>query len=169
MSFFSENLDGLCRLYINQLQMLLSTEQQIKQAVPEMIEKATDAQLKQVLRSHLQDTEVQVLRIEQILRQVTGEAKSIECKVVAALVEEGDDMIEDAFDESVRDAALIAAAQRVERYEIAAYGAVRRFAQIVGDVSHLELLDETIREEGRTDHLLTRIGNRVNLYAEKAA
>ena len=169
MSLFSANLDTIRRLYINQLQMLLSTEQQIKQAVPEMIEKATDVQLKQVLRSHLQDTEVQVLRIEQILRQVTGEAKSIECKVVAALVEEGDDMIEDAFDEFVRDAALIAAAQRVERYEIVAYGAIRRFAQIVGDASHVELMDETIREEGRTDHLLTRIGNRVNLYAEKAA
>jgi ferritin-like metal-binding protein YciE len=170
VSFFAaENLDGLRRLYISQLQMLLSTEQQIQEAVPRMIEKATDAQLKQVFRSHLQDTEVQVLRIEQILKEVTGEAKSTECKVVAALVDEAEDMIQDASDESVRDAALIVAAQRVERYEIVAYGAVRRFAQIVGDTSHVELLDETIREEGRTDHLLTRIANRVSLYAEKAA
>jgi ferritin-like metal-binding protein YciE len=78
-------------------------------------------------------------------------------------------MIKDASDESVRDAALIAAAQRVERYEIAAYGDVRRFAQILGDMSHVELLDETIREEVYVDHLLTRIANRVNRYAEKAA
>jgi ferritin-like metal-binding protein YciE len=91
------------------------------------------------------------------------------CKVVAALVDEGDDMIKDASDESVRDAALIAAAQRVERYEIAAYGDVHRFAQILGNMSHVELLDETIREEGCVDHLLTRIANRVNRYAEKAA
>jgi ferritin-like metal-binding protein YciE len=169
MSLFSANLDTLRRIYINQLQMLLSTEQQIKKVLPKMIEKATDTQLKQVFRSHLQETEVQVLRVEQILREATGEAKSTVCKVVAALVDEGDDMIKDASDESVRDAALIAAAQRVERYEIAAYGDVRRFAQILGDMSHVELLDETIREEGYVDHLLTRIANRVNRHAEKAA
>jgi ferritin-like metal-binding protein YciE len=169
MSLFSANLDTLRTLYINQLQMLLSTEQQIKKVLPKMIEKATDTQLKQAFHSHLQETEVQVLRIEQILREATGEARSTVCKVVAALVDEGDDMIKDASDESVRDTALIAAAQRVERYEIAAYGYVRRFAQILGDMSHVELLDETIREEGYVDHLLTRIANRVNRYAEKAA
>jgi ferritin-like metal-binding protein YciE len=169
MSFFSANLDSLRRLYIHQLQMLLSTEQQIKEALPKMIEKATDTQLKQAFRSHLQETEVQVLRIEQILREVIGEPKSTECKVVAALIDETNDMILDASDESVRDAALIAAAQRVEHYEIVAYGAIRRFAQILGDRSHFELLDETITEERHADHLLTRIANRVNLYAEKAA
>jgi ferritin-like metal-binding protein YciE len=114
MSLFSAKLDTLRRLYINQLQMLLSTEQQIKKVLPKMIEKATDTQLKQAFQSHLQDTEVQVLRVEQILREATGEAKSTVRKVVAALVDEGDDMIKDASDESVRDAALIAAAQRVE-------------------------------------------------------
>ena len=169
MSLFSANLDTLRGLYINQLQMLLSTEQQIKKVLPKMIEIATDTQLKQTFHSHLQETEVQVLRVEQILREVTGEAKSTVCKVVAALVDEGDDMIKDASDESVRDAALIAAAQRVERYEIAAYGDVRRFAQILGDMSHVELLDETISEEVYVDHLLTRIANRANRYAEKAA
>jgi ferritin-like metal-binding protein YciE len=173
MSFFSANLDTLRRLYINQLQMLLSTEQQIKEALPRMIEKATDSQLKQAFQSHLQETEVQVLRVEQILREVTGGAKSTECKVVAALIEAGDEMIEDASDESVRDAALIAAAQRVERYEIAAYGDVYRFAQILGEesgeVSQVELLDETMREERHADHLLTRIANRVNRWSEQAA
>lgn len=135
MSFFSANLDTLRRLYMNQLQMLLSADQQIKEVLPKMIEKATDTQLKQAFRSHLQETEVQVLRVEQILREATGEAKSTGCKVVGALVDEGDDMIKDASDESVRDTALIAAAQRVKRYEIAAYGDVRRFAQILGDMS----------------------------------
>ena len=78
-------------------------------------------------------------------------------------------MIKDASDESVRDAALIAAAQRVEHYEIAAYGAVRHFAQILGEIEQAQLLDETMKEEGNADHLLTEIANRVNPYAEKAA
>lgn len=78
-------------------------------------------------------------------------------------------MIKDASDESVRDVALIAAAQRVEHYEIAAYGAVRQFARILGQVAAAELLDETIKEEGHADHLLTEIANRVNPYAEMAA
>jgi ferritin-like metal-binding protein YciE len=169
LSFISANLDTLRRLYTNQLRMLLSAEQQIQEVLPKMIEKATDTQLKQAFQSHLQETEVQVLRVEQILREATGEAKSTVCKVVTALIDEGDDMFKDASDESVRDTALIAAAQRVKRYEIAAYGDVRRFAETLGDISHVELLDETIREKGYVDHLLTRIANRLNRYAEKAA
>lgn len=169
MKFFSANLNSLRKLYINQLQMLLSTEEQITEALPKMIEKATDTQLKQAFQSHLQETEVQVSRLEQILQQATGEAKSIKCKVLSALVDEAEDMIKDASDESVRDAALIAAAQRVEHYEIAAYGAVRHFAQILGENSDAQLLDQTIKEEGHADHLLTEIANRVNPYAERAA
>jgi ferritin-like metal-binding protein YciE len=169
MSFFSANLDSLRGLYVKQLQMLLSTEYQIKEALPKMFEKATDCQLKQAFGSHLQETEVQVLRIEHILTEVIGEAKSSECKVVAALIDEAEEMIQNTSDESVRDSVLIAAVQRVERYEIVAYDGVRRFAQIVGERSHVELLDETITEEKHADHLLTRIANRVNLYAEKVA
>lgn len=169
MKFFSANLDSLRKLYINQLQMLLSTEQQITEALPKMSEKATDTQLKQAFQSHLQETEVQVTRLEQILQEATGEAKPIKCKVLSALVEETEGMIKDASDESVRDAALIAGAQRVEHYEIAAYGAVRHFAQILGEASQAQLLDQTIKEEGHADHLLTEIANRVNPYAEKAA
>jgi ferritin-like metal-binding protein YciE len=169
MKFFSANLDSLRKLYINQLQMLLSTEQQITKALPKMIENATDAQLQQAFQSHLQETEVQVTRLEQILQEATGEAKSIKCKVLPALVEEAEDMIKDASDESVRDAALIAAAQRVEHYEIATYGAVRHFAQILGETSQAQLLDQTIKEEGHADRLLSEIASRVNPYAEKAA
>lgn len=169
MKFFSANIDSLRKLYVNQLQMLLSTEQQITEALPKMIEKATDPQLKQAFQSHLQETEAQVNRLEQILQETTGEAKAIKCKVLSALVDEAEDMIKDASDDSVRDAALIAAAQRVEHYEIATYGAVRHFAQILGETSQAQLLDQTIKEEGHADHLLTEIANRVNPYAQKAA
>lgn len=169
MKFFSANIDSLRKLYINQLQMLLSAEQQITKALPTMIEKATDIQLKDAFQSHLQETEAQVVRLEQILQEATGETKTIQCKVLSALVEEAEGMIKDASDESVRDAALIAAAQRVEHYEIAAYGAVRHFARILGATGHARILDQTIKEEGHADHLLTEIANRVNPYAEKAA
>ncbi|QEE30075.1 DUF892 family protein [Terriglobus albidus] len=169
MKFFSANLSNLRELYINQLQMLLSTERQIIHAIPKMIEKAGDLQIKQALQSHLQETEVQVRRLEEILRQTTGEAEMVKCKALAALVEEAENMIQDASDESVRDAAIIAAIQRIEHYEIATYGAVRHFAQILGESTPAQLLDQTIKEEGHADHLLSSIADRVNPYAQKAA
>jgi len=169
MKFFSANIDSLRKLYVNQLQMLLSAEQQITEALPKMIAKSTDQQLKQAFQSHLKETEVQATRLEEILQKESGQASTIKCKVLAALVEETEDMVKDATDESVRDAALIAAAQRVEHYEMAAYGAVRHFARILGEESSAELLNQTIKEEGHADHLLTEIADRVNPYAEKAA
>ncbi|HEX4065418.1 MAG TPA: DUF892 family protein [Acidobacteriaceae bacterium] len=169
MKVFSANIDNLRKLYINQLQMLLSTEQQITEALPKMIDKATDTQLKQAFQSHLQETNDQVMRLEQILNQAAGEAKAVKCKVMAALVTETEDMVKDAADDAVLDAALISAGQRVEHYEIASYGAVRRWAQLLGETSHVELLDKTIKEEGHADHLLTQIADRVNPYAQKAA
>ena len=169
MKVFSANLDNLRKLYINQLQMLLSTEEQITHALPEMIDKALDTQLKQGFQSHLQETRIHMQRLEQILNQAAGEAKPIKCKVMAALVTETEDMVKDAADDAVRDAALISAGQRVEHYEIAVYGAVRRWAQLLGETAHVELLNQTIKEEGHADHLLTEISERVNPFAQKAA
>jgi len=169
MKVFSANLDNLRKLYINQLQMLLSTENQIVEALPKMIDKSTDVQLRQAFQSHLQETRMQAQRLEQILNETAGEAKDVKCKVLAALVTETEDMVKDAADEDVRDAALISAGQRVEHYEIACYGAVRRWAQLLGRTSDAALLDKTIQEEGHADHLLTEIAERVNPYAEKAA
>ena len=169
MKVFSANLDNLRKLYINQLQMLLSTELQITETLPKMIDTASDTQLKQAFQSHLQETEMHVQRLEQILNQAAGDAKPVKCKVMAALAIEGEDAVKDAADDAVRDAALISAGQRVEHYEIAVYGAVRRWAQLLGETSHVELLDKTIKEEGHADHLLTEIADRVNPYAQKAA
>lgn len=169
MKVFSANLDNLRKLYLNQLQMLLSTENQILEALPKMIDNATDVQLRQAFQSHMQETREQVQRLEEILGAANGEAHEVKCKVMAALVTETDDMVKDAADESVRDAALISAGQRVEHYEIACYGAVRRWAQLLGESRHAELLDKTIHEEGHADHLLMEIANRINPYAERAA
>jgi ferritin-like metal-binding protein YciE len=169
MKLFSANLDSLRDLYRNQLRMLLSTEQQIIDALPTMIEKATDVQLKQAFQSHLQETHVHVTRLQKILREEIRDAEPIKCKVLSALVSEAEDMIKDATDTTVRDVAQIAAAQRVEHYEIASYGAVRRWAQILGEAEHAALLDKTIQEEGHADQLLTSISDRVNVEADKAA
>jgi ferritin-like metal-binding protein YciE len=169
MKVFSANLDNLRKLYINQLQMLLSMENQIIEALPKMIEKATDTQLRQAFQSHLQETGEQVTRVEEILNASASEAKEVKCKVLAALVSETEDMVKDAAEDSVRDAALIAAAQRVEHYEIAAYGAVRHWARLLGQKAQAELLDKTIKEEGHADQLLTQIAERINLQADKAA
>jgi ferritin-like metal-binding protein YciE len=169
MKFFSANLETLRELYINQIRMLLSTEQQITEALPKMIEKATDSQLKQAFQSHLQETNVHVTRLQRILQQEKADVEPLKCKVLPALVSEAEDMIKDASDESVRDAALIAAAQRVEHYEIASYGAVRQWARILGRNEQVTLLDQTIKEEGHADHLLTSIADRVNVGADKAA
>src|ERR1700747_800818 len=98
MKLFSANLDSLRDLYHNQLRMLLSTEQQIIDALPTMIEKSTDVQLKQAFQSHLQETRVHVTRLQDILREEHGEADAIKCKVLSALVSEAQDMIKDATD-----------------------------------------------------------------------
>jgi len=169
MKFFSANIDSLRKLYINQLQMMLSAEQQITDALPKMIDEATDTQLKQAFQSHLQETEQHVTRLEQILRQNTGDIDTVKCKGLSALVTEAEDMIKDAKDDSVRDVALIAGAQRVEHYEIAFYGALRQFARILGETAQAQTLDQTIKEEGHADHLLTEISERINPYAEKGA
>jgi ferritin-like metal-binding protein YciE len=169
VKFFSESIDSLRKLYINQLQMLLSAEQQITEALPKMIDKATDSELKQAFQTHLEETKGHVSRLEQILIPATGEAKPIKCKVLSALADEAEDMIKDATDSSVRDVALIAAAQRVEHYEIAAYGAVRTFGQILGETGPADMLDQTLKEEGRADHTLTAISEHVNPQAKKAA
>lgn len=169
MKFFSANLDNLRKLYINQLQLLLSAEQQIVDALPKMVSKSTDTQLKQALQSHLQETREQAKRLEQILQDETKSVDMVKAKTVAALITEAEDLVKDATDESVRDAAIIAAAQRVEHYEIAAYGAVRTWAHILGHTSEAELLDRTIKEEGHADQLLTSISDRVNPAAQKVA
>ena len=168
MKFFSENLDNLRKLYINQLQMLLSTEEQITEALPKMIEKATDPDLKNAFQTHLQETRGHVSRLKQILNEVTGEAKSIKCKALAALVTEAEDMIKDATDESVRDAALITAAQRVEHYEMAVYGSLAAFAQQLGYSEAANLIRQTLEEEKAADAKLTRIAeSAVNPQAEQ--
>jgi ferritin-like metal-binding protein YciE len=169
MKFMSANLENLRELYINQLQYLHSAETQITEALPKMIEKATDPQLKRALDEHLQETRGHVTRLEQILQSATGDVDSQKNKGMAALITEGDDLIQDASDDSVRDAGIIAAAQKVEHYEMAAYGTVRTFAEILGHSDQADLLDTTLDEEKHADAVLTQIADTANTQADKAA
>jgi ferritin-like metal-binding protein YciE len=134
-----------------------------------MIEAATEPELKNALQTHLQETRGHVARLQQILNQAQGSADSKKCKGIAALITEGEDVIKDATDQSVRDAGIIGAAQKVEHYEIAAYGTVRTFAEILGNDSHADLLEQTLQEEKQADSILTNIADTANTRADKAA
>jgi ferritin-like metal-binding protein YciE len=169
MKFFSANLDSLRKLYSDQLQQLHSAETQITEALPKMIQSATEPQLKNALQTHLQETLGHVARLEQILNEAKGSVDSKKSKGMAALITEGEDVIKDAADQSVRDAGIIAAAQKVEHYEIAAYGTVRNFAEILGKDSDAGLLDQTLEEEKHADSILTGISDTANTKADKAA
>jgi len=169
MKFMVEHLKNLRELYLNQLQMLLSAEEQIAIASLDMVTDSTDQELKAALQAHKDETQKQVLRLEQILTAATGSAKLIKCKAVHALISETEDMVQDTRNDAVRDVALIAAAQRIEHFEIAAYGAVRRFAELLGDTADAALLTQTIEEEGHADHVPTAIAERLNIEAKQAA
>ena len=162
MRFFSENIDSLRQLYVNQLRTMLSAERQITDALPKMIDKATDQQLKQAFQSHLQETEVHVQRLEQILNESSDKTDDIKCKVLDTMVDDTESIVGDIDDDSVRDAALIASAQRVEHYEMACYGTLRNWAQILGESGHAQIHNQTLKEEEHADQLLTEISDRVN-------
>jgi ferritin-like metal-binding protein YciE len=169
MKFFSANLDSLRKLYLDQLEQLHSAELQITEALPKMIDAATEPELKTALSTHLRETEGHVSRVKEILQQATGKAASTKSKGIAALIGEGEAVISDASDDSVRDAGIIASAQKVEHYEMAAYGTVRTFAQILGETSAVALLQQTLEEEKNADAILTDISDVSNMKADKAA
>jgi ferritin-like metal-binding protein YciE len=169
MALFSGNIEDLKTLYTTQLRFLLSTEQQIIKALPKMIEAATEPQLKQALQTHLQETEIQEERLEEILAELTGETDEKKCATTAALLSAGETIIKDTKDDSTRDAGIIASAQKVEHFEMASYGAVRNWAMVLGYAQHAEMLNKTLQEEGHADKVLTSISDRANAEASAAA
>jgi ferritin-like metal-binding protein YciE len=173
MKVVSENFKDLRALYVHQLRMLLSAEEQMIRALPDMANAAVDEELQQVFWSHQQETELHVKRLEELLANIKRVDHSstgpIKCKAIHALIEEIEDLMQDARDPFVKDAALIAGAQRMEHYEIGAYGTVRQFAWVLGENSAAEVLDSTVKEEGQTDHLLTSIAERINGHAKHHA
>jgi ferritin-like metal-binding protein YciE len=169
MKFFSASLEDLRELYQTTLQKTLDMEQQITDALPTMIEKATDPQLKQALQTHLQETQTHVSRVEQIVTAIYGDAKTSKCKVASALISSAESLVGDTPDPAVCDAALIASAQQVEHHEIAIYGTLRTWAEILGEGNNAETFDKILDEEKNADSILTSVSTHVNLSAEAGA
>jgi ferritin-like metal-binding protein YciE len=163
-------LEHLQDLFVKECQDLYSAEQQIIEALPDMEEAANSPDLKSAFRQHLQETQGQVRRLEQIFDKLGEEAEGDTCKGMEGLVEEGSDLIDEAddADPDVLDAGLIAAAQRVEHYEIASYGCARTYARLLGLNDAAQLLQQTLDEEAATDKKLTAIAEHINVEAKAA-
>jgi ferritin-like metal-binding protein YciE len=153
---------------VEELNDLLNAEQQLLEALPQMQEKATNRQLKAAFRSHLAQTRQHEKRVAQALKQLGEKADGKTCEAMEGLLEEGQELMTSAEAGALLDAMLITAAQKVEHYEIATYGTVRTYAQVVGERGVARLLDQTLREEKAADKKLTSIAEAaVNKRAAK--
>src|ERR1700735_13510 len=144
-------------LFLEQVEDLYDAEKRLVKALPKMAEASTSQTLRQAFESHLMETEGHVSRLENIFRTLGQDPKSHTCDAMKGLISEGDDVVSDIDQSSLRDAGLIAAANRVEHYEIAAYGSARTFAETLGMTRAASLLDQTLKEEKAADSKLTRL------------
>ncbi len=162
-------LKSMQDLFVHELQDLYDAEQQIIQALPEMAKAASSQDLQNAFQEHLEVTKQQAQRLERIAQQLGVSPQGKPCKAMAGLIEEGHTVLNEQADPPVLDAALIAAAQRVEHYEIAGYGTARTFAQHLGNQEAAQLLQQTLEEESQTDEKLTRLAEQnINLQAKQA-
>jgi ferritin-like metal-binding protein YciE len=165
MKIFSANIQDLRSLYITNLKKALDMEQKITKALPDMIEKSTDPNLVTAFENHLQETDGHVIKLEGLLQRHVGDTKTETCKVINGLTTEASDTIKDVTDPSVRDVALIAAGQQVEHHEIAVYGTLRHWAEILGLPEDAIVLESIEAEEANADELLSEIAENVNYQA----
>ncbi len=161
--------DDLRSLYNAQLRYLLSTENQIVKGLESMISHAQDEQVKQVFQSHLQETQVQAQRLEKLIGDINGDVDDKKDPIASALIGSGVNIVRESSEGPVRDAGLIATAQKIEHYEIASYGSARDWADTLGLADHVSLLQTTLDEEKHADQLLTRLSQRTNASARAAA
>jgi ferritin-like metal-binding protein YciE len=170
MGLFSSDLalNSFEDLFVEQLQDLYDAEQRLTKALPKMAEAAHSPALKSAFQEHLRQTTKQVSRLEQVFEGMGKSAQAKTCEAMRGLVAEGDEVISAQGNPSVKDAALIAAAQRVEHYEIAGYGTARTFARQLGKSDAARLLQETLDEEAATDKKLTELAETtINIEANK--
>jgi len=160
-------LDTLKDLYVEEIKDLYSAERQLIKALPKMAKAATEKQLQEAFRTHLRQTAEHAARLEQICSDLGVSPRGKKCVGMEGLIEEGSELIKENPEPHVLDAGLISKAQRVEHYEIAGYGTVRTYARQLGLDSHAVLLQQTLDEEGQTDHLLTELAEAgINVEAE---
>ena len=153
--------------YVEQLRDIYNAEIQLTKALPKMAKAAHAPDLKQGFEEHLEQTKGHVSRLEEIFEELGEKPSGKKCKAMAGLVEEGSEAIDEDATPAVKDSLLIAAAQRVEHYEIAAYGTVKTFAHLLGHDDAAKLLEETLQEEKDTDEKLTEAAETINAEAEE--
>lgn len=163
-------LESLQDLFVEELQDLYSAENQILEALPEMIDKVRTPELKRALQQHLEQTRGQVQRLDRIFDQlgddVDREGKT--CKGMKGIIKDAEDVLKARAEPEVLDAGAIAGAQRVEHYEIAGYGTVRTYAQLLGRNEWARLLEQTLEEEKQADQILNQLASRINIEARAA-
>ncbi|HZP32593.1 MAG TPA: ferritin-like domain-containing protein [Candidatus Acidoferrales bacterium] len=159
---------ALKELYIKELRDTYDAEKQITKALPKMAKAASSSQLRSAFEEHLEQTKNHVARLEQIFEGLDETPKGESCDGMEGLIDEGSDMIDEDLDPETKDAGLIAAAQHVEHYEMASYGTLRTFANILGEKKASKLLEETLDEEKETDQKLTTLAESINVKSAAA-
>ncbi|KPF72701.1 hypothetical protein IP69_02160 [Bosea sp. AAP35] len=157
MGLFSKDIETMDNLFVHQLQDVYYAEKQIHKSLPKMIEKATDPSLKQGLEAHRTETQGHIARLEQVFKQHGAEAKAVNCPAIDGILEEADEVAGEVADKRVLDAAIIAAAQAVEHYEIARYGTLVAWAKQLGRDDCAALLQQNLDEEHSADDKLTKL------------
>jgi ferritin-like metal-binding protein YciE len=161
-------LASLEDLYTHELKDLYSAESQLTKALPKLAKAASNKQLRAAFEQHLKQTREQAVRLEKLLKSRNETTRGPKCKGMEGLVKEGEELIKEEADEEVRDAGLIACAQKVEHYEIAGYGCARTYAELLGDKAGAKILQRTLDEEAATDKKLTKLAkSTVNVRASK--
>lgn len=168
MALFSMDLNSLRDLFIDELRDLYDAETQITEALPKLIEKASYPELKSALQEHLDVTRGQITRLKTIFNGLNEKPEGETCKGMKGVIKEGDDMAGRDGSPSVIDAAIISAAQRVEHYEMAGYGTVRTYAELLGETQYANLLQQTLDEEKEADESLTELAKTINVQAKAA-
>lgn len=156
----------LQELLIDELKDLYSAETQLTKALPKMAKAASDEKLKAGFEEHLDQTHEHIARLDRAMELLDASPKGKTCKAMKGLIAEGEEKIEEDAAPAVKDAALIGAAQKVEHYEIAGYGTVRTYAELLGEDEVVSLLQETLDEEAETDRKLTVLASSLNLQAD---
>ena len=162
-------LGSLQDLYVEELKDLYNAENQLLKALPKMAKAASSPELRTAFEDHLEQTKGQVKRLETIFKKLGSSPKGKKCKAMEGLIEEGSELMEQQAEPAVMDAALIAAAQRVEHYEMAGYGCVRTFARLLGHKEAADLLQATLQEEAAADKKLSKLAEAtINVEANEA-
>jgi ferritin-like metal-binding protein YciE len=158
--------NSLRGLFVDELKDIFSAENQITKALPKMAKAASSDELREGFEEHLEQTKGQIERLQQIFEKLGEKPTGKKCMGMEGLLKEGAEVMGDDFEDAVLDAALISAAQRVEHYEIAAYGSVIAFAELLGEEEAVSLLKETLEEEKETDEKLTELSQDINTEAK---